>query len=242
MSENTNNEEQNKITDAAEKTEETFEEPDYEAILNDGWADDVELHYPDADDTDEDTASDKDFQAPAKTEKNVPGKDAVEKDIKTEGSCKKHGYRLFMLLWLGSLIILLTLALSYFYDFLQRYEEKYPLSLPEREMDRIIELLATSDMDDIYLLATTPPPVAEGRSETDTKKALLHLLNDPSLSYKMLPVRERNQRDYEILVQDNAIGKATLITSPVDTLDYGLPLWYLASLEFYSVETPSEEE
>ncbi len=234
-----------------EPEDESFEEPDYEAILNDGWADDVELHYPTLDNTDDDTADDADpageFLLSDEEEKKAPaGKKKEKKDKKekkTDASPrKKHGFRLFMLIWLGSLIILLTLALSYFYDFLQRYEEYYPSSLPEREMDRIIELLATSDMDDIYRLATTPPPVAEGHSETDTRKALLHLLNDPSLSYRMLPARDRKQRDYEILVQESAIGKATLVISPVDTLEYGLPLWYLASLEFYSVETPSEED
>ncbi len=236
-------------SDDAEADDEAFEEPDYEAILNDGWADDVILDYPKLDNTDDnDTDPPDDDTDPANNEQPLPEKKASsskktrgKKEAASSVSKKKHGFRLFMLLWLGSLIVLLTLALSYFYDFLLHYEESYPSSLPEREMDRIIELLATSDMDDIYRFATTPPPVAEGRSETDTKRALLHLLNDPSLSYRMLTVTDRSERDYEITVQDKAIGKATLLVSPVDTLDYGLPLWYLSSLEFYAVESPSEE-
>ena len=234
---------------AAQPEDEAFDESDYDAILNDGWADDVELHYPepapDGDedaDTESDSASAKDLPSAWSSKKGheAPEKDRPAASGRSHG--KKHGFRLFMLLWLGSLIVLLTFALSYFYDFLTHYEESYPSSLPEREMDRIIELLANSDMDDIYRLATTPPPVAEGRTENDTKKALMHLLNDQSLCYRVLTVSERHQRDYEILVQDKAIGKATLVISPVDTLEYGLPLWYLSSLEFYAVETPGSEE
>ena len=138
-----------------EKTnnEESFEETDYEAILNDGWADDVVLDYPTLDNTDDDDTESEDAFPSRQEKKSLSYEKAAAtlEAARSSASRKKHGFRLFMLLWLGSLIILLALALSYFYDFLLRYEESYPASLPEREMDRIIELLATSDIDDIYL-------------------------------------------------------------------------------------------
>ncbi|MBR3525747.1 MAG: hypothetical protein IKO11_07855 [Lachnospiraceae bacterium] len=233
--------------EAAQPENEAFDETDYDAILNDGWADDVELHYPEPasgaeGDAGSDSAAAKDLPSAEDPKKDRESPEEEHPTVSGRSPRKKHGFRLFMLLWLGSIIVLLTFGLSYFYDFLNHYEESYPSSLPEREMDRIIELLASSDIDDIYRLATTPPPVAEGRTENDTKKALMHLLNDQSLCYRVLTVSERHQRDYEILVQDKAIGKATLVISPVDTLEYGLPLWYLSSLEFYAVETPGSEE
>ena len=140
---------------------------------------------------------------------------------------KGHPFRLFLILWLVCLALLLTVGLKRFHAFLLDYEANYALSLPECEMDRIMEQLSVANTEGILNLVTTLPPAATGESEEELGNALVEFLDAHPLSYRAKAGSDASE--------GRIIGEAQLRISPVQTLPYELPSWYLSTLEFYAL-------
>ncbi|MBR5421801.1 MAG: hypothetical protein IK115_11705 [Lachnospiraceae bacterium] len=147
---------------------------------------------------------------------------------------KGHPFRLFLICWLVCLALLLAVGLKRFHAFLLDYEVNYTLSLPAAEMDRVMEQLTTANAAGISNLVTTMPPAAEGESDEDLVNALLEFLDSHPLSYSAAE-SDDNAACYHILSEGRVIGEAELRISPLETLPYGLPSWYLSTLEFYEL-------
>ena len=139
----------------------------YAEIYNDGWADDVELHYPEGSWHPTDDLEIMDFEhtspLPIITEADLEEEEYEDRPVtvkkvsvskahpagkKTQPASKtghkkkkrKKGSRaffLFMCLWLGGLAITIAILLNRFYAFLEKYEATYQASRPYHDMDSL---------------------------------------------------------------------------------------------------------
>ena len=103
--------------------------------INDGWADDVSLVYPEdswkPDDGEltklEMPEANKKHSKGAKKNKStkiyreIPADPTLQKREKK----KNNPFRIFMIIWLGALSIAIAIGLHYFYNFAENYERVY---------------------------------------------------------------------------------------------------------------------
>ena len=222
--------------------------------IHDGWADDVSLVYPEGswrpDDGELTTLSISDHPQ----EDTTPGKkDCPAEDISKTNSAqssgtdaskqtsgkKTHYFRTFMILWLGTLSIVIAMALGYFYDFLDSYERTYQASRPYHMMDDILISFQNMDMDTIYKMQTVLPSITEFETEENVKSYMTTLLDGKTISYEKTTYYNEDFPEYKILADGYVIATVALRKSQTDHLEYDFPVWYVSSFEFYT--QPLEE-
>lgn len=219
---------------------------DFTVNLNDGWADDVSLVYPEgrwrpegeltsvSTNTEEEPASGEQEQTTSSSSSNLA---SPKKVTKSKGKKKRNTFRTFMIVWLGSLAIIIAIALGYFYQFLERYEAAYQISRPYHDMDDIMSVFESRDIDTIYNMLTLHPVICDFENEDTIKGYMLSLLADKELTYVKGNHYTEDYPEYYIEADGYIVAELSLLKSPVESHDYGFPVWYISSFEFYTIAT-----
>lgn len=214
--------------------------------IHDGWADDVALVYPEGSwrpdegelttiTVDDGKASDDNIlTADSASETDSADSLADEKDFSAKEPKTKHYFRMFLIIWLGTLSIVIALALGYFYDFLDSYEQVYQTSRPYHMMDEIMTPFRDMDMNTIYQMMTVQPVISEFETEETVKAYMAQLLNGKKITYEEASHFNSDFPEYLILADGYVVADVSLRKSQTDVLEYGFPVWYVSSFEFYT--------
>ena len=225
-------------------TSEDLDWVDITVDINDGWADDVSLVYPEDSwkpDNEELTKLDmpelkkkkskntKKKKSPA-AYKEVPADPTLQKREKK----KTHPFRIFMIIWLGTLSIAIAIGLHYFYNFVENYEKVYQESRPYHRMDDILAVFESEDMDSIYQMIDIQPEITEFETTENVKHYIAELLNDVTFKYVATANYIEDLPEYYITANDYIVATVALRKNPTEYLSYGFPIWYISSFDFYT--------
>ena len=234
------------MSDSTEKKDITVYPDDtnwvnYSVDIYDGWADDVALVYPEngwkPDDGELTTLPmDVNVIELSDNETESENEEAPEEVIKKP---KTHYFRTFLIIWLGTLAIVIAYALGYFYDFLDSYEQAYQASRPFHTMDEVMQYFYDRDMYTIYQMQTVLPVITQFETDDTVKEYMLGLLEDKIISYEKTAYYNDDFPEYHILADGYVVATVALRKSPTDHMDYDFPIWYVSSFEFYT--QPLEE-
>lgn len=209
--------------------------------INDGWADDVTLVYPEGswkpDDSELIMVDIDEDERQAKREAEIREAEELQRIIQEDSSLGKkkiQPFRLFMIVWLGLLSICIAIGLHLFYNFLEKYEAAYQASRPVHDMDRLLETFKIMDMDTITNLMTVKPEISEFETEDDLKGYIKSLLLDKELGYLTTSNHLEDFPEYYITADGYILGVVSLRKQPVSTKEYNFPEWYISSLEIYT--------
>lgn len=213
--------------------------------LNDGWADDVPLIYPEGgwkpDDAEliqveiEQPLSEKEKKKKRKAAaKQQKLDEMIENDNVVKKESKINGYRLFLIIWLGLLSIAIALGLDFFYNFLEHYEEVYQSSRPFHKMDEIIVPFQDMDTDVIYNLMTLKPEINEFESDDNLTNYMYELIADKYIDYRPTANYNDDFPEYYITADDYIIATVELRKDPTNILEHNFPTWYVSNLEFFT--------
>lgn len=228
---------------------------DFTVNLNDGWADDVSLIYPEGSwrpDDEELTIINMEENESENSEisseniTDVQAEKAAASDKKGILHRKSNPFRTFLILWLGTLSIVIAVALGYFYDFLVRYEAAYQASRPALTMDTVLQNFEEYDMNAIYHSMTTIPQITPFESELNVQNHMLDLILDKNITYVKTEKYTEDFPEYYITADDYIVATVVLRKSPVETMEYNFPVWYVSSFDYYTdaqfnfrIEAPS---
>ncbi len=221
----------------------------------DSWADDVSLLYPEKGwkpDEGELTMLEiegvnsppkqKVRTTPSEKEKTTDSKDAVkESNAPSPGADripflkrKAKPFSVFLLAWLGTLSITIAVALGYFYNFLEAYENAYQASRPYHDMEEIVSLLESRDYDTLYHMLTMKPEIGEFETFDNVKNYFNLLLEGTQLDYQPSQNYSEDFPEYHITANGYIVGTLALRKSQTDAHEYNFPKWYISSFELYS--------
>jgi len=217
--------------------------------IDDGWADDVPLVYPEGSWKPDDTeltiidigtenaseASSPEEQTATDSAESVHD---ISKIIEEDSTVKPKGkikpFRLFMVIWLGTLSIVMGVLLAKFYNFLDRYEQAYQASRPYHNMDALISDFYLLDMDVIYNLMTVKPETNPFETEENVKNYMRGLLEGKQFTYTETSASTREQPQYYIMADGYIVAKVDLRKELGNENEYGFPVWYISFFEFYT--------
>lgn len=233
--------------------------------INDGWADDVHLLYPEESwkpddydltkvdiDPDEKPLKDKkkaskqgdDMSHLSKEEKQKAleekEKEELKKIIKEDSTHKRgivHPFRLFMILWIGSLIIAIAIGLGYFYKYLEDYEAEYQASRPFHTMDDLMISFDTMDITTIINLMTVTPEINEFEDADNLTGYILSLLSGKEISYTTTANHTEETPEYYVTADGYIVAVVGLKKEPMlssSDKPSRFPKWYISSFEFYT--------
>ena len=211
--------------------------------INDGWADDVPLIYPENGWKPDDNELTKvEIEPDIKPAGKKRRRKVVERDINTiihEDTMKTPRRRpkpftMFMIIWLGVLSVTIAVALGIFYNFLEKYEAAYQASRSYHAMDNITASVRALDMDSIYNMMTVKPVINEFETEENVKNYMRRLIEGTTIDYKQSEKYTEDFPEYYILADGYIIAKIDLRKEPESSLAYGFPSWYISNFEFYT--------
>lgn len=212
--------------------------------INDGWADDVSLVYPEdswkPDDgeltkLDMPETNKKRSQSAKKNKSSGAYREVPADPTLLEKEKKKtHPFRLFMILWLGTLSIAIAIGLHYFYNFAENYEKVYQESRPYHRMEDILAVFESEDMDAIYQMLDMNPEITEFETSENVKHYIAELLNDVTFRYVPTADYLEDLPEYYITANDYIVATVALRKNPTQYLSYGFPIWYISSFDFYT--------
>ena len=228
---------------------------DIKVDINDGWADDVTLIYPEngwSPDKEELTRLDIDTSSSVPVKENetafatdnekAPDTDTREEKIKKLihsdntiiKSKKKNGFTIFMIIWSAVLVISLCVFLKCFYSFLGKYQAAYEASRPALFMDELVGSTNASDGTTIYNMMTGVPPINEFETEDNVAGYISALLEGKQISYKEADSYTEEIPAYQLTADGYIIGDITLRKDATKTAEYSFPIWYMSEFNFYT--------
>lgn len=143
------------------------------------------------------------------------------------------GFYLFLIIWLSSLVLILSIFLYKFYYFLDDYQNVYNDSLPYHTVDNYIAYFVNEDYDSLYNLMDTKPETSEFETDENVKGYMADLLASKEITYTETAESTDKQPSYNIMADGYIVAKLTLTQS--ETLrSYKLPYYELDSFEFYT--------
>lgn len=225
-------------------TPEDLDWVDITVDINDGWADDVSLVYPegswkpddgeltklDMPETKRKYSHSTKQKKVKKTYREIPADPTLQERKKT----KVNPFRLFMIIWLGTLSILIAIGLHYFYNFAENYEKVYQESRPYHRMDDVISVFQSEDMNAIYQMLDIAPEITEFETTENVKHYIAELLNDVTFQYIPTANYLEDLPEYYITANDYIVATVALRKNPTEYLSYGFPIWYISSFDFYT--------
>lgn len=231
---------------------------DYTVNIHDGWADDVSLVYPEgswrpddeeltaisiADEEEEiledaDSGSDSlECDDSGETKKTVPQiKGTVDEQLEKVKMSKKKisGFLVFMICWVVVLSIAIGIFLMMFHDYLVKYEAAYQQSRPYHVMDDLMESFIEYDFNTLYGYMTMPPVINQFENRDDLSYFMYELLDGKKISYVKSENYTEDCPEYYVTADDYIVATVALRKSPVDSLDYDFPVWYVTNFEYYT--------
>lgn len=245
--------------------------------INDGWADDVHLLYPEESwkpddynltkvdiEPDDPVVKKSDKKSGKKNEEafltkeerqkasDERKKEELKRIIKEDSTSNKkivHPFRLFMLLWIGTLIIAIAIGLNYFYKYLEDYEADYQASRPFHTMDDLMVTFDTMDVNTIINLMTVTPEINEFETTDNLNSYILSLLHGKEIAYTTTANHSEDFPEYYITADGYIVAVVGLKKEPLSPNSDNasrFPKWYISSFEFYTdaqysvrVEKPS---
>jgi len=209
--------------------------------INDGWADDVDLVYPEDSwkpgDAELVMVSLDDDEAISENEARIKEAEELQKLIKEDSTAKVrriHPFRLFMIVWIGLLSVSVAIGLNYFYHFLKEYEATYQASRPYHDMDKLMVTFNSMDIDTITNLMTVKPELSEFETEENLKGYIRSLLEGKNIEYSPTSNHADDFPEYYITADGYIVGVINLRKQPTTSLKYNFPEWYVSSFEFYT--------
>lgn len=234
--------------------------------INDGWADDVHLLYPEESwkpedydltkvdiEPDEPPSKAKDKKATKKNdnsqilskeeqlkadeEKKQEELKQIIKEDSTHNKRRIHPFRLFMILWIGTLIIAIAIGLNYFYKYLEDYEAEYQASRPFHTMDDLMVTFDTMDVNTIINLMTVTADINEFETTDNLNSYILSLLSGKEIAYTPTANYSEDFPEYYITADGYIVAMLQLKKEPlsVNTENASrFPKWYISSFEFYT--------
>lgn len=213
----------------------------YSVDIHDGWADDVALIYPESSWKPDDGEL---TTLPLELEEYIresvdTSAEKEESPTSTNEKPKTHYFRTFLIIWLGTIAIVIAYALGYFYDFLDSYEQAYQASRPYHTMDDVMQYFYEMDMDTVYQMQTSLPEITQFETEDNVREYMADLLDGKIITYENTAYYNDDFPEYHILADGYVVATVALRKSQTDHMDYDFPVWYVSSFEFYT--QPLEE-
>ncbi len=209
--------------------------------LDDGWADDVPLVYPENSwkpDDNELTIVEIEPKNSKKKKKKKKQNENLEELIERETTLERKRtikpFRMFMICWLGLLSIVIAVALGLFYDFLEDYENSYQASRPYHSMDELMTYFDTNNLDVICNMMTSQPVINEYESIINVKNYISSLIEGKQIEYKEASNFSNENPHYVITADGYVIADVVLRKNPEVTLSHNFPTWYISSFDFYT--------
>lgn len=215
--------------------------------LNDGWADDVALVYPEGGwRPDEEELTQIPMDTPSKKRKKgrkrktkeanashpVATKEVVTDPTLEASPRRLSPFRTFLIVWLGILSIAIAAGLGLFYKFLEDYEATYQASRPYHQMEQVLQTLEAGNLDEIMLMMNWAPELNAFESQEQAKASLQELLEGQQFSYQETGNYLEDLPEYYVLMGDYILSTVTLRKNPNEQLAYGFPTWYISSFDF----------
>ncbi len=141
-------------------------------------------------------------------------------------------YRIFLLTWISALLIVISVFLGKFYDYLDKYETDYRASRPEVITEDVMTLFRTENVGAIYDLLSHKPEAGEYESDKEVLDYMKLMLEQGQISFsedKSVSCEEHPV--YDISSGDAVIARAEYREIP-KTAESDIPRWELADLEF----------
>lgn len=229
--------------------------------INDGWADDVSLIYPEGswkpDDGEltkvdipvkskkkkrtEKKANNINHSKANKTDKTKKKKQVAVEVVSDPTLIKKEKkklkiklFRVFLIIWLGLLSISIGIGLNYFYNFAEDYERVYQESRPYHLMDEVMTVFHSHNIDEIYQMMDFGPAIGEFETDQNVENYIAKLLEDAQFDYVPTANYLDDLPEYYVTANDYIVATVALRKNPNEYLDYGFPTWYLSSFDFYT--------
>lgn len=215
--------------------------------INDGWADDVELNYPDSNqnsspDCSNQEMNDDAFSTGPKSEEEIK-QEKIEllktKDRTMIKEKKIHGFKLFLIIWLSIITAIILISLASFYSYLVEYQMAYDNSRPDLCIEDLQQSFNELDIDKIYSLITLKPNISEFENEDLLKQYMLNLLLDKELVFAETSESTELTPSYDITSDGNQIAKIYLTSKPDSEDKYNFSEWYISNFEFYTTASHS---
>lgn len=197
----------------------------YTVDLNDGWADDVSLMYPD-----ESWKPDDDELTIVSIEESEDNDNELLNDENDKKHKRLSKFAIFLMLWSLLLISVTAILLFSFYDRLERYETAYTASLPDSYVQNFISLYSDNEIDAIYGQITSLPSLSEFENDISLKTVIAKDCVSGNVTY-----RETDYDDdytYDILINSKKVAAISIRTAEAKSDEFGLPTWYISSFEY----------
>lgn len=234
---------------------------DFTVDIHDGWADDVSLVYPEnswrPDDEEltavalSDEASDESMLATDASHEdnatNDANNDSTKKVLPTiKGTVdaqlemvnsktrRKSRFKRFLIIWVILLTITMAIFLVGFNEYLVRYEAAYQQSRPYHVMDDLLVSYKEFDFDLLSGYMPQKPAINEYETESDLAAFMYELLDGKEIAYSQAPEYTEDNPVYYVTADDYIVSTIMLRKSPVESLDYGFPVWYVTQFEYYT--------
>ncbi|MCR4793237.1 MAG: hypothetical protein K5871_10830 [Lachnospiraceae bacterium] len=167
---------------------------------------------------------------------DVPSPDEKKKDAKGYTYARRRKgaaiYRVFLLTWIAALMIVISVFLGRFYDYLDKYETDYRASRPEVITEDVMVLFRAGDVNGIYDLLSEKPGAGEYESEKEVLDYMSGMLGQGGISFSEdKSVSSEEHPVFDISSGDSVIARAEYQEVP-RTSDADIPRWELANLIF----------
>ena len=157
-----------------------------------------------------------------------------EKHQTAYGKKRRRGamlYRIFLMSWIAALLIVMSVFLGKFYDYLDKYETDYRASRPEVITEDLMILFRTRDVSSIYDLLTVKPEAGIYESENEILEYMEPLLDRGPVSFSEV----RGESTYEHPVFSISSGDSTIARAEYDLMpgasEDDIPKWNLSLLD-----------
>ncbi len=153
----------------------------------------------------------------------------IRKKFREFRTKKVSGFRIFLLVYIGAAIILMSFGLIYFYDFLEDYEATYQASLPYHKADELISILKQTDAETLGSMVTDIPVISQYEELSVYQEKVHERIAGKELRYVPSKSYTDDAPSYTILADGVPVGQADFSRSP-DELPYHFPIWHMSSL------------
>ncbi len=140
-------------------------------------------------------------------------------------------YRIFLMSWIAALLIVISVFLGKFYDYLDKYETDYRASRSEVITEDLMILFRTRDVSSIYDLLTDKPKAGIYESENEILEYMKPLLSQGPVSFSEV----RGESTYEHPVFCISSGESTIARAEYDLMpgasEDDIPKWNLSLLD-----------
>lgn len=143
------------------------------------------------------------------------------------------GFYLFLIIWLSSLALLLSIFLYKFYYFLNDYQTVYSNSLPYHVVDNFITYFENGDYESLYNFMDEKPETSEFETKENVKGYMESLLASKEITYVETAESTDKEPSYNIMADGYIVAKLYLIQSE-SMRSYKLPYYEIDSFEFYT--------